>query len=402
MRSILDESDNLDIKWIGVGAIRFVTRAQPPKLLKLRSIDFLGAYLHHTRVDLSTFNYDDINAMIDPQKNSEYAEIWEKAFKLWREVFPSSVVPQLCPKSRPETENYTKPVDTLSFKVKGRRRGDKSQVSSQNGAARLGEIIYESYHCFDVSMRNYDMEVMLDMNKEQLLMAISLTRERVSIRNRVACGPTTLDAANAYALLKWANVQPGEIVYDPMAGAGTIPIEGSHIYPHSHFIISDHSMQNMDIAMQNVRACAGKGPLTVFCCDAAKIPLRHQSVDVVVSDLPFGMRHGSVSANKSLYPALFKQMERVLKSGGRAVLLTMAKSVIKQVIDQRKKFGWTLISERPLEVGGYLSWVFELQFTFLPLASGANRELVHKMTGRPRLSAAMRAVAAAQEEQKPE
>jgi 23S rRNA G2445 N2-methylase RlmL len=395
IRSLLDETDELEILWIGVGASRFLTKANPAKLVRLRSIDFLGAYLHHSQVNLSAFDLDDINKVLDPQKHPQYVDLWQKAFNLWGEAYHHEIEPILSPTSRPETVNFAKPSFTLKFKVKGRRRGDKCKVSSQQGASRLGEIMYESFHWLDVSMRDYDMEVIFDMNKDQLLMAISLTRERVSIRNRVACGPTTLDAANAYALLKWAKLKPGDVVLDPMAGAGTIPIEGSHIYPSCHFIISDHSMLNMDIARQNVKECAGTGPLTLFCCDAAKIPLRHQSVDVVVSDLPFGMRHGSASANKSLYPSLFKQMERLLRSGGRAVLLTMAKSVIKQVIDQRRKFGWTLVRERPMEVGGYLSWVFELIYEFLPFASGANRELVHKMTGRPRLSAAMRAIAAA-------
>lgn len=391
------------MSWIGEGAARVHTTAQPSKLITLRSIDYLCAYLKHTQVDLKTFCLDDINDMVDPQKHPEFAQVWTEAFALWSLAFPTcTIVPKLSPTNRPDTTGFTKPANTITFKVKGERKGVKSKVSSMAGAARLGEVMFESFHDLEVSMKQYQMEVHLIMDCEQVLIGISLTPQRVSIRNRVVVGPSSLDSANAYALLKWANVQPGEVVFDPMAGAGTIPIEGSHLFPHSHFIISDLTTSNIDLSRQNVAACAGQGPISIILADAQKLPMRPQSIDVVVSDLPFGMRMGSVNANKSLYPALFKQMERCLRSGGRAVLMTMAKAVIKKVIEERKRLGWTLVRERPLEVGGYRSWVFELSYEFMPLASNASRELLHKITGQPRIRASVKAKMIAEEAKQPE
>lgn len=389
--ALCDTSDELEVSWIGNGAARVLTKALPAKLVALRSIDYLCSYLKHTTVDVTTFSLDDINQWLDPHISGEHATVWHEAFDLWKAAFPAcSVTPELCPKSRPDTDGFQKRGHTISYKVKGTRKGLKCKVSSMDAACRLGEVIFESFHNLEVSMKNYEMEVHFVMDCEQVLVGISLTPNRVSIRNRVVTGPSSLDSANAYALLKWANIQPGEVVYDPMAGAGTIPIEGSHMFPLSHFLISDFLESNIELSRQNVQSCSGQGPISVFCCDAQKLALRPQCVDVVISDLPFGMRMGSISANKSLYPALFKQMERTLRSGGRAILLTMAKSIIKKVIDDRKRLGWTLVRERPLEVGGYRSWVFELDYEFLPLASGANRELLHHMTGQPRIRGASR------------
>lgn len=388
----------MEVSWIGEGAARVQTTAQPAKLMALRSIDYLCAYLKHATVDLKVFCLDDINDMVDPQKHPELLQVWTEAFALWALAFPTcTIVPELSPTTRPDTPGFTTREKTITFKVKGERKGVKSKVSSMAGAARLGEVMFESFHDLEVSMKQYEMEVHLIMDCEQVLMGISLTPQRVSIRNRVVVGPSSLDSANAYALLKWANVQPGEVVFDPMAGAGTIPIEGSHLFPHSHFLISDLTLSNIELSRQNVAACAGQGPVSIILADAQKLPLRPQSVDVVVSDLPFGMRMGSVNANKSLYPALFKQMERCLRSGGRAVLMTMAKAVIKKVIEERKRLGWTLVRERPLEVGGYRSWVFELAYVFMPLASNASRELLHKITGQPRIRASVRAKMASEE-----
>lgn len=401
LKELCGDSEGFEVLWIGQGAARVHTSAQPAKLVTLRSIDYLCAYLKHTEIDLKTFCLDDINGLLDPQKHPEHASVWHEAFELWNLAFPTStIVPELSPTTRPDTPNFVEREKTISFKVKGLRKGVKCKVSSMEGASRLGEIMFESFHDLQVAMKNYEMEVHFIMDCEQVLVGISLTPQRVSIRNRVVVGPSSLDSANAYALLKWANIQPGEVVFDPMAGAGTIPIEGSHLFPHSHFMISDYFESNIELSRKNVAACAGKGPLSIFVADAQKMPLRPQCVDVVVSDLPFGMRMGSVNANKSLYPALFKQMERFLRSGGRAVLMTMAKAVIKKVIDERKRLGWTLVRERPLECGGYRSWVFELSYEFLPLASNANRELLHKITGQPRIRASVKAKKEADAEKK--
>lgn len=374
---------------MGNGAARVQTKAEPSKLVKLCSIDYLCAYLKHSTINMATFSLNDINEWLDPLIDPKRAEIWQEAFELWKEAFPEcSVTPEWCPKSRPDTEGFKKREKTITYKVKGERKGVKGKVSSMEAACRLGEVIFESFHNLEVSMKQYEMEVHFVMDCEQVVAGISLTKNRISIRHRVVTGPSSLDSANAYALLKWANIQPGEVVLDPMAGAGTIPIEGSHLYPlASSFIISELTPSNVELSRQNAAACCGQAPVEVILCDAQKLALRPQCVDVIISDLPFGMRMGSISANKSLYPALFKQMERILRSGGRAILLTMAKTIIKKVISDRTRIGWTLVRERPLEVGGYKSWVFELSYKFLPNASGANRELMHHLTGQPRPAA---------------
>jgi 23S rRNA G2445 N2-methylase RlmL len=56
--------------------------------------------------------------------------------------------------------------------------------------------------------------------------------------------------------------------------------------------------------------------------DCRWAPLRAASVDVLVCDLPFGKQHGTVEANRSLYPRVLTETARVVRPGGRAVLLT--------------------------------------------------------------------------------
>lgn len=46
--------------------------------------------------------------------------------------------------------------------------------------------------------------------------------------------------------------------------------------------------------------------LSLFKWDATCLPLRDQSVDAVVSDVPYGKRHGSKQDNRRLYPQMLQ------------------------------------------------------------------------------------------------
>ena len=55
--------------------------------------------------------------------------------------------------------------------------------------------------------------------------------------------------------------------------------------------------------------------------------LRDNSVDIIVTDLPFGKRSGSKADNRVLYPRTLLSLARVVRPGtGRAVLLTQDKN----------------------------------------------------------------------------
>lgn len=56
------------------------------------------------------------------------------------------------------------------------------------------------------------------------------------IRNIVEFGSTTLRATIANCMLRMCEIQPGEIVYDPMCGTGAIPVEGAVEHKKSYFI----------------------------------------------------------------------------------------------------------------------------------------------------------------------
>ena len=51
--------------------------------------------------------------------------------------------------------------------------------------------------------------------------------------------------------------------------------------------------------------------------DAGKLPVRDRSVDVIICDMPFGMKHGNYRVNRRLYPLFFAEMARILTKDGK-------------------------------------------------------------------------------------
>ena len=67
--------------------------------------------------------------------------------------------------------------------------------------------------------------------------------------------------------------------------------------------------------------------------------LRDNSVDVVISDLPFGRRSGSKLDNRKLYPDTLLSLARLVRPNtGRAVLLTQDKTSMFQILPKVAKF----------------------------------------------------------------
>lgn len=136
----------------------------------------------------------------------------------------------------------------------------------------------------------------------------------------------------AGGMVHLAGVGPGMTVLDPMCGAGTILAEtievakrrgkagrvtvlGGDIDPNAMFVTG----QNLD----NV------GPAVLARWDSRRLPLEHESVDRIVCNPPFGKQLVSPDEIPPLYAACAAEWNRVLRPGGRAVLLAMEQDALE-------------------------------------------------------------------------
>jgi tRNA (guanine6-N2)-methyltransferase len=143
----------------------------------------------------------------------------------------------------------------------------------------------------------------------------------------------------AAAMVRLAGIGPGMTVLDPMCGAGTILAEaidvarrrgkggrvrvvGGDIDPNAVFVTS----QNLEKV----------GPADLARWDATALPLETASVDRIVSNPPFGKQLSSIDQVGPLYEAAAAEWDRVLKPGGRAVLLAMEQEGLKRILRARR------------------------------------------------------------------
>lgn len=59
------------------------------------------------------------------------------------------------------------------------------------------------------------------------------------LRNITHFGSTTLRPTTAYNMLQLCDIQPGDVVIDPMCGTGAIPIEGALEWSNNFYIAGE-------------------------------------------------------------------------------------------------------------------------------------------------------------------
>jgi hypothetical protein len=205
-------------------------------------------------------------------------------------------------------------------------------------------------------------------------------------------GIIRLRPTTAHLLLQMANLQKYDIVLDPCAGIGTIPVEAEQY--HKHFDSSFPQGQNEskqflsiggDLILNNPKYTEVAGVMENFsrrkptidntthdlksssllvAWDATHLPMRTNSVDVVVSDLPFGQQCLSATALNQLLPLVFLECARVLMPiTGRMVVLAGG-SPIALIANIEKLSGkyWKKPIPRvsPVSIGGILAWIIRV------------------------------------------
>ncbi len=139
--------------------------------------------------------------------------------------------------------------------------------------------------------------------------------------------------------MRVAAAKPGQVVLDPMCGAGTILAE-QMVYA-DRFRGAGLRALGGDIEYGAARAATLNlrrlGAPTVCQWDARRLPLASGSVDCVVCNPPFGKQLSSPAEVGALYEASVREMDRVLRPGGQAVLLVSDAGALRQAAEA---VGW--------------------------------------------------------------
>ncbi|KAH9395755.1 THUMP domain-containing protein 3 [Tyrophagus putrescentiae] len=343
-----------------LGHVSLVTRDRYDKLGKLLSVEniYVSLYKSPGNANLRLVNatVDRLNELL-PTVLEECN--WRQGLEVWMGASGfdrCSLETMLDRKPEEEEGAGVKP----SFRVSCNRSGHH-KFTSPEVCRTFGSLLFDAFH-WPVSMKQFDFEVLLTVKDNALGVSICLSKESLFKRLIVNYGVTSLHGTIAFNMAQLANVQPGDIVCDPLCGSGVIPVETAHSWPQTFLLACDNYPVAIEKTLDNVRA-NGMHKSTILWWDSTRMPLKDGSVDVFITDLPFGKRLGSKEINKTLYPALFAEMSRCLRpSTGRMVLLTTDKTHANQSLHSEEFRQYCFLQQTIfLKVGNLNAYLFQVK-----------------------------------------
>jgi 23S rRNA G2445 N2-methylase RlmL len=208
------------------------------------------------------------------------------------------------------------------------------------------------------SNENAWLEIWLTIRSKTAVCGVRLSDRTMRHRNyKLEHVAASLRPTVGAAMVRLAGIGPGMTVLDPMCGAGTILAEaidvarkrgkggrvrvlGGDIDPNAVFVTS----QNLEKV----------GPIDLARWDSAALPLETASVDRIISNPPFGKQLSSIDQIGPLYEATSREWDRVLRPGGRAVLLAMEQEGLKRIL---KGHGWSQSRQYKIRLLGQIAFI---------------------------------------------
>uniref|UniRef100_S4R892 THUMP domain containing 3 n=1 Tax=Petromyzon marinus TaxID=7757 RepID=S4R892_PETMA len=252
---------------------------------------------------------------------------------------------------------------TLRFRVTCNRAGDGHSFTSMEVAREFGGAVQDHFG-WKADMKNFDVEVLVNIHDQEMCVGIALTEESLHRRNITHFGPTTLRSTLAYGMLRQCTHREPSPASHEIACKSVLTVHNMRIYlGNSLSMATNRSVNNVN-HLNSKRNSGGRSlPVDIVQWDVCRLPLKTASVDACVTDMPFGKRMGSRRRNWDLYPACLLELARVCRPGtGRAALLTQDKKCMSKVLMQMGHL-WRKAHTVWVNVGGLHAGVFLLRRT---------------------------------------
>jgi 23S rRNA G2445 N2-methylase RlmL len=222
--------------------------------------------------------------------------------------------------------------------VHGYRRVDALKALAQGLAGKFPTS-------WQPAEENAAIEVWLTINGATAVCGLRLSDRTMRHRTyKVEHFRASLRPTMAAAMAWLADLKPKQTVVDPMCGAGTILAEallatrGKRLADGTGW---DLTLLGGDLEPAHVRAAEANlrrlGPVRISEWDARALPLENESVDRVLSNPPFGKQLSTPAQIGPLYRDMIKEYDRVLRRGGKAVLLVADAGALKDAV---KRVDW--------------------------------------------------------------
>ncbi len=244
-----------------------------------------------------------------------------------------------------------------SFRVTSTCRGDfgieKMELQGAAGAALIRQ------HGTPVDLEEFEVEIRVDLYGRRLVAGVQRTRR--SLGNRVRRGRvlrSSLKPTVAASMLRLAgaHAEPGRLI-DPMCGAAVIPVEAARANPELEIHASDWDPGTVETARGTLR---NHGlAFDVRTADARAMKEETSGLfDYIVTDPPHGLRQARRTRLGVLYSELLAAFERVLKPGGRIVVIVVKHRVFAAAVERT---GLHIVEQRAIDSSSVRQRIFVLE-----------------------------------------
>jgi 23S rRNA G2445 N2-methylase RlmL len=179
------------------------------------------------------------------------------------------------------------------------------------------------------------LEIWINLLGSRLVGGIRLTDRTMRHRfNKPVELKAALRPSVAAAMIHLTQPAEDDIFLDPMCGSGTLLMERRFAGVYDQMLAGDIVRDHVWATRQNVEALRKEPPgnFSTLQTNATQLPLATGSITKVATNLPFGKQIGSPKALKKLYPAFFRELERVLGGNGRAIVLSSEYDLVKDAV----------------------------------------------------------------------
>ncbi len=328
-----------EIKMQGNGIIVFRVADITPDLLRLRTTEDVFVYAWGT--DALSYRATDLDSI---RKWTDRQPDWANLLRIHHGIRPK-------PKGKP-----TYRVVVQMNGQHGYRRIDATKSFKQGLAGKLPA----SWKHAD---EDASVELWLTINGSTAVSGVRLSDKTMRHRTyKYEHLPASLRPTIAAAMVRMADLKPGQTVLDPMCGAGTLLAE-AHLsvigkrgpdggaWPMT-FLGGDNDPHHVRAALANLR----QFDITdVRTWDARKLPIPVESVDRVLCNPPFGKQISTPEEIPAMYRDMIRQMNRVLKPGGKAVIIV---SDAAALLEAATKAPWSQMRRQDMRVLGQRAAIF--------------------------------------------
>lgn len=317
------------IKRTGTGIVVFRLPEIDRAILALRTTE--DVFLYGWGTDELSYRAKDLESI---ERWTERVH-WDALLKIHHAVTPK-------PRGKP-TYRFVAQMDG----VHGYRRVDALKAMARGLAGKLPAS-------WKHAEENASVEIWLTIHGATAICGMRLSDRTMRHRTyKYEHLPASIRPTVAGAMARLAELKPSQTVLDPMCGAGTLLAE-AHLAirqipgadmpgaPTPRYLGGDIDAGHVRAAQVNLRQF---GITDIRAWDAREMPIEDVSVERILCNPPFGKQLSTPEEVVPLYREAVREMDRVLKPGGKAVLIVADARALRSAVE---RVGWK--EQRHLQV----------------------------------------------------